>query len=124
MAERLGPSQFDTGSGRVAMGIALAIVKHTPMSTGRTSGVYKDGHPVSFISVPSAGFKWQVMSRVSAVRCKRLDGSTIDDFLGDLLRDQTKRACGISDFFQRQGPSSANAYLCHTVRHLTDCARP
>ena len=32
IAGRLGPSQFDTGSG----GVDIALVKHTPMSTGRT----------------------------------------------------------------------------------------
>ena len=49
VAEWLGPSQFDTGSGRVE----IALVKHTLMSTARTGGVYKDVRPVSFIFVPS-----------------------------------------------------------------------
>ena len=62
------------------------------MSTGKTSGVYKDDRPVSFIFAPSAGSKWQVMNKVSAVRCKRFDGGTIDDFLEDLFRDRTQRS--------------------------------
>ena len=75
LAERPGSSQFDTGSGRVAIDIAL--VKHTPMGTGKTSGVYKGGRPFPFIAIPPAGYKWQVMNKVPAVWCKRFDGSTI-----------------------------------------------
>ena len=116
IAGRLGPSQFDTGSGRVD----IALVKHRPMSTGRTSGVYKDDRPVSFIFVPSAGFKWQVMNKAPAVWCKRFDGSTIEDFLEDLFRDQTKRACVISDFFSGKGRA---VQMWNSLRYLEASCR-
>ena len=61
LAERMGASQFDTGPGRVS----LVLVKHTPMRPGKTSGAYKDGRPVSFISIPPAGYERQVMNKVS-----------------------------------------------------------
>ena len=118
LAERLGSSQFDTGSGRVD----IALVKHTPMSTGKTSGVYKGDRPVSFIFVPSAGFKWQVMNKVSTVWpwCKRFDGSTIDDFLEDLFRDRTQRACVIADFFSGKGRA---VQMWNSLRYLEASCR-
>ena len=83
LAERTGASQFDTVS--ISGRVDLVLVKHTPMESGKTSGVYKDDRPVSFMSVPSAGYKWQVMNKVSTVWCSRFDGSTIEDFLEHLF---------------------------------------
>ena len=118
LAERAGPSQFGIGSGRV--GIALA--KHTPMGRGKTRGVYKDDRPVSFefIFVPSAGYKWQVANKVSAVWCKRFDGSTIDDILPDVFRDRTQRACVVADFFSGKGPA---VQLWNSIRYLEASCR-
>ena len=79
------------------------LVKHTSMGSGETSGVYKDDRPVSFMFIPPAGYKWQVMNKVSTVWCKRFDGSTIEDFLEHLFRDRTQRACVIADFFSGSG---------------------
>ena len=94
------------------------------MRTGKTSGVYKGDRPVSFIFVPSAGSKWQVMSKVSAVWCKRFDGSTIDDFLEDLFscRDRThgQRACVIADFFSSKGRA---VQMWDSIRYLEASCR-
>jgi hypothetical protein len=111
IASRLGSSEFDMGSGRVE----LALVKHTPLGTGRTSGVYKDDRPVSFIFVPSTGFRWQVMQKVSTVWCARFDGSTIDHFLEEIFRDTTKRSCVISDFFSGKGRA---VQMWNSLRYL------
>ena len=70
LVERTGSSEFDAGSGQVDINIVLAMVKHTPMRKGETSGVCKGDRPVSFIFVPPAGYKWQVMSKVSTVRVR------------------------------------------------------
>ena len=45
------------------------------------------------------------MNKVSAVWCKRFDGSTIDDFLEHQIRfrDRTQRACVIADLFSGSG---------------------
>ena len=87
--------------------MGLVLVKHTPMKSGKASGVYKDDRPVSFMSqrfIPSEGYKWQVqnMYKVSAVWCARFDGSTIEGFLEHLFRDRTKRA----------KPGLCHHYLC------------
>ena len=116
LAERMGPSQFDTGSGRVD----IALVKHTPMGKGNTSGDYKDDRPVSFFFVPSAGYKWQVMNKVSTVWCKRFDGSTIEEFLSDVFRDRTQRPCVVADFFSGSGRS---VQLWNSVRYLEASCR-
>ena len=83
----------------------IALVKHTPMGRGKTSGVDKGGRPVSFIFVLSAGCKWQVMDKVSTVRCKRFDASAMDDFLyiSDIFRDPTKRPCVVAGFSSGKG---------------------
>ena len=81
----------------------IALVKHTPMGQGRASGVYKDYRPVSFIFVPAAGYKWQVMNKVCTVWCKRFDGSTFEDFATDVFRDQQKRPCVVAEFFSAKG---------------------
>ena len=99
LAERMGTSEFNVGSMRVN----IALVKHTPMGTGKTSGVYKDDRPVSFFFVPSDGFEWQVMNKIPTVWCKRFAGTTIEDFLQDVFRDTTQRACVVSDFFSGGG---------------------
>ena len=105
LAGGICPSQFDVGSMRVD----IALVKHTraPMGhvQGRASGVYKNGRPVSFFFVPSGGYKWQVTNKVSAVLCKRFDGSIIEDFLRDVVRDPiaTERPCVVADFFSGGG---------------------
>ena len=99
LAQRMGPAQFDTGANRVD----IALVKHTPMGQGRVSGVYKDDRPVSFFCVPAAGYKWQVMSKVSTVWCKRFDGSTFEEFAEDVFRDQNKRPCVVAEFFSAKG---------------------
>ena len=51
--------------------IVYWLIKHTPMGSGETSGVCKDGRPgpVSFMPTPPAGRKWQVTSRVPDVWC-------------------------------------------------------
>ena len=95
--------------------MGIALVKHTPMGRGKTSGVYKDDRPVSFISVPPAGYKWQVMNEVSTVRCKRFDGSTIDDFLSDVFRDRTQRPCVVADFCSGKGRA---VQLWNSIRYL------
>ena len=111
--QRICPAQFGTGSGRVGIG----LVKHTPMRRDRTSGVYKDGRPVSFIFVPSAGYKWQVLNKVSTVWCKRFDGSTVtvDDFVKDVFRDQTKWPCVVADFLGAKGLA---VQLWNSARYL------
>ena len=75
------------------------------MRPGKTSGAYKDDRPVSFMPVPPAGHKWQVVDKVPAVWCKRFDGSmrTIEDFLEHLFRDRTQRVRAIADFFSGSG---------------------
>ena len=117
--QRMGPAQFGTGSGRV--GIALA--KHTPMGRGRTSGVYKDDRPVSFIFVPSTGYKWQVMKKVSTVWCKRFDGSTVDDFVKHVFRDQAKRPCVVADFSVSRAVRCSRGTRHGASRHRVGCAR-
>ena len=99
IADRLGSSEFDMGSGRVE----LALVKHTPLGAGKANSIYKDDCPVSFIFVPSDRFRWQVMNKVPMVWCAQFDGSTIDHFLEGTFRDTTQRACIISDFFSGKG---------------------
>ena len=87
---------------------------------GANQRVYKDDRPVSFIFVPSTGFKWQVINKVSAVWCKRFDGSTIEDFLEDLFRDTTERACVISDFFSGKGRA---VQMWNSLRYLEASCR-
>ena len=122
LAERMGPSQFDVGSMRVLaiVDIALAIVKHTPMGKGRTSGVYKDDRPVSFFFVPSVSYKWQVQNKVSAVWCKRFN-LTIEDFLRDVFCDPTerRRPCAVADYISNGGRA---VQLWNSIRYLeTSC---
>ena len=70
------------------------------MVSGKKSGVYKDGRPVSFMFIPSAGYKLQVMNKVPDVCCKRFGGSTIEGLLEhpELFRERTQRACVIAGF--------------------------
>ena len=70
----------------VAGGEDLVLVKHTPMEPGKTSGVYKEDCPVSYMFIPPVGYKWQVQSKVTTVRCARFDGSIILDALPVLTR--------------------------------------
>ena len=71
-AERTGGSQFDTGSGRVHVDLKLKLVlvnlKHTLVKSGKAIGVYTDGRPVSFMSIPLVGRKCPVQNEVPAVR--------------------------------------------------------
>ena len=78
------------------------------MKSGRTNGVYKEGRPVSFMFVPSAGYKWQIQNTVPAVWCARFDGSAIEDFLERAsLHDQGSNGEGVCDrrFLQWKGAS-------------------
>ena len=94
LAETIGAPQFNAGSGRVD----LVLVKHTPWpGSGKTSGVYKGGRPVSFMSIPPASLK--IAGPGKGAGGARCDCSTIEGFLEALLRFEfrdmyrTKRSC-------------------------------
>ena len=60
------------------------------------------------------------MSKVSAVWCKRFDGSTMDGFLADIFRDRSQRACVVADFFSGMGRA---VQLWNSIRYLEASCR-
>ena len=64
LAERMGVSQFDTGSGRVD----LVLVKHTPMGSGKTSGSAR-----ATALFPLCSSRLQATNGRLRIRCRRCD---------------------------------------------------
>ena len=116
LAQRMGAPEFSVGD----MQVNIALVKHTPLGAGKTSGIYKDDRPVSFFFVPQDGFEWQVRNKIPTVWCKRFDGSTIEDFLQDVFRDTTQRTCVVADFFSAGGRA---VQMWNSIRYLEASCR-
>ena len=93
--------------------MGLVLVKHTctPMGSGGISGAYKADRPVYVMSIPPAGYKWQVQSKVPAVLRARFDGN----FLPQLPRDRTQRAFVIAGFVSSGGRA---VRICNSMRYL------
>ena len=93
------------------------MAKHKPLASGHTSGIFKDGRTVPFMSLPPAGRKWQVQNKVSTVRmryvcrCARFDGSAIAGFLAVFRANN----CVISGFFSGKGRA---VQMWNSIRHL------
>ena len=69
----MGTDEFGVGG----LSVAFCLVKHTPLAAQRQVGPYKNGRPASFLMVPSAAFKWQILKKIPPVWCAGFDGSTV-----------------------------------------------